>query len=214
MFKAGKEHKIEVLIALRSLNPASYMFHTPAFEVIEKQAEALGIPLILVETKGEKEKELEDLKKAIEKAVKEYGIEGIVTGAVASEYQRSRIAKICNDLGLECVNPLWGMDQIELLKDLVKDKFEVVIVGVAGYPLDDSWLGKKIDKENIEKLKKIRDKMGFNPAGEGGEIETLVIDSPMHKKRIELVKTEKEYSDYQGVLKITEVNLVEKQSTN
>ena len=207
LFKASQEHEVKVLIALRSLNPESYMFHIPAFEIISKQAEALGLPLILVETKGEKEKELIDLQKAIEKAVKEYGIEGIVTGAVASEYQRSRIQKICDDLKLKVFNPLWQMDQIELLRNLIKDEFEVVIVGVAAYPLDDSWLGRVIDEKTIGELEELQKKYKINPAGEGGEFETLVLDSPMHKKKIKLIKTKKEFSKNHGVLKIIEFDI-------
>ncbi|MFC1800950.1 diphthine--ammonia ligase [Nanoarchaeota archaeon] len=210
LFKALQSNEVVCLIALRSLNPESYMFHTPAFEVIEKQAEALGIPLLLFETAGEKEKELVDLKKAISEAVEKFKIEGIVTGAVASEYQASRIGKICEEMNLVCVNPLWGIDQIELLKGLVSDGFEVVIVGVAGYPMDEKWLGRKIDFSAIEELKKMQEEIGFHPAGEGGEIETLVLDSPLHKKKIILVETSKEYADHAGVLKINKIKLVEK----
>lgn len=210
MYKASQSHEIVCLIALHSKNKESYMFHTPAFEVIGKQAEALEIPLLLSETAGEKEKELKDLKKAIVEAVEKFGIKGIVTGAVASEYQRSRIAKICDDLGLECINPLWKIDQIKLLKDLVADGFEVVIVGVAGYPMDEKWLGREIDLEVIEELSKLQKKFGFHPAGEGGEIETLVLDSPMHKKKIKLLKVEREFSGHSGVLKIIEFDLAEK----
>ncbi|MCK4589063.1 MAG: TIGR00289 family protein [Nanoarchaeota archaeon] len=210
LFKASQEHEVKVLIALRSLNPESYMFHTPAFEIISKQAEALGLPLILVETAGEKEKELKDLEKAIVEAKEKYGIEGIVTGAVASKYQASRIQKICDDLGLECLNPLWQMDQIELLKGLVADGFEVMIVGVAAYPLDEEWLGKVIDNKVIEELIELNIKYKIHMAGEGGEYESLVLDSPIHKKKIKLVKVEKEFSKNSGVLRIIEFDLVEK----
>jgi ABC transporter with metal-binding/Fe-S-binding domain ATP-binding protein len=210
LFKASQENEIKVLIALRSLNPESYMFHIPAFEFIEKQAEALGIPLLLFETKGEKEKELVDLQKAIEKAKEKFGIEGIVTGAVASEYQRSRIQKICDDLKLKTVNPLWGMDQIELLKEMVENNFKIIITGVAAYPLGEEWLGREINPETIKELEELQKKYKINPAGEGGEFETLVVDSPLHKKKIVLAETKKEFSENSGVLKIIEMKLVEK----
>ena len=210
IYKAMKEHEVVCLIALRSLNPESYMFHVPAFEHIEKQAEALGIPLILVETKGIKEEELEDLKNAIAKAKEKYNIQGIITGAVASTYQASRIQKICDDLGLKAINPLWQIKQMDLLKDLIKDKFEVIITGIAAYPLDESWLGRKLDENMLKELEKLEKEYKINVAGEGGEFETLVIDSPIHKKIIELVATEKEYSDHHGILKITKLKLSRK----
>lgn len=210
IFKAMKEHEIVCLIAIKSLNPESYMFHVPAFEHIEKQAEALGLPLILVETKGVKEEELKDLQKAIEQAKEKYAIEGIVTGAVASTYQASRIQKICDELSLKVFNPLWGINQMQLLKDLIKDKFEVIITGIAAYPLDESWLGRKIDENTLKEMEKLEKEFKINVAGEGGEFETMVVDSPVHKKKIELVETEKEYSEHHGTLKILKIDLVSK----
>ncbi len=207
IYKAMKENEVVCLIALKSLNPESYMFHVPAFEHIEKQAEALGIPLILVETKGVKEEELKDLQKAIQEAKEKYKIEGIVTGAVASTYQASRIQKICDELNLKVFNPLWQKKQMELLKEIIKDKFEVIIIGIAAYPLDESWLGRKLDEDMLKELEKLEKEYKINVAGEGGEFETLVVDSPIHKKRIELVETEKEYSDHHGVLKIIKIEL-------
>ena len=210
IYKALQENEVVCLIAIKSLNPESYMFHVPAFEHIEKQAEALGIPLILVETKGEKEKELEDLKKAIQEAKEKHKIEGIVTGAVASTYQASRIQKICDELNLKVFNPLWQVKQMELMKDLIKDKFEVIITGIAAYPLEESWLGRKLDEKMLKDLEKLEKEYKINVAGEGGEFETLVVDSPIHKKRIELVETEKEYSDHHGILKIIKIELIPK----
>src|SRR3989344_685418 len=100
-------YEISCLISIVSENKESYMFHTPSISKTEKQAKAMGIPIIIQKTKGEKEKELDDLKNAIKKAVRKFKIEGIATGAVESVYQTSRIQKICNELDLECFNPLW-----------------------------------------------------------------------------------------------------------
>src|SRR3990167_9462174 len=80
-------------------------------------------------------------------------IEGIVTGAVESVYQSSRVHKICNELNLECFNPLWQKPQFELLEDLIKKKFEVIVAGVFAYPLDGKWLGRKIDKNFINEMR-------------------------------------------------------------
>jgi len=146
----------------------------------------MKIPLILQKTKGKKETELKDLQKAIKKAKKEYQIQGIVTGAVESIYQASRVQKICHKLGLECFNPLWQKDQIELLEDLVKEKFEVITIATAAYPLDQKFLGKKIDKKFLEEIKKLQKKYQINPAGEGGEYETFVLNSPMFEKKLNI----------------------------
>ena len=180
-------HSIKCLITLESENKESFMFHTPSINCTEVQALALRVPIISVKTSGEKEKELVDLENAIKLAVVDYGIQGIVTGAVGSVYQASRVQKICNKLGIECFNPLWQKDQLELLEDLIKEKFEIIIVGVFAFPLDKKWLGRKIDKEFILDVKKLSSKFGINPAGEGGEFESLVVDCPLfsHKLNVE-----------------------------
>jgi len=184
---AKKEgHDIECLITLFSKNKESYMFHTPAIEFVEKQAESMGIPLVIQETEGNKEDELEDLERAIKKAVKKNHIEGIVTGAVESVYQASRIQRVCNRLNIECFNPLWQKDQIELLSEIVRSKFEVVIAGVYAYPFDAKSVGRKIDLGFIEKIKELSEKYKINPAGEGGEFESFVLNSPMFKKKLKL----------------------------
>ena len=182
---AKKEgYEIECLITLYSKNPDSFMFHTPAVELTKKQAELMNTPLITRETLGEKETELKDLKRAVEKAIAKHNIRGIVTGALASDYQASRILEICRQLKLECINPLWHKNQIELLKELVKNDFEVIISGVAAHPLDKKWIGRKIDEKFIEETEKLQEKYGINPAGEGGEFETLVVNCPMFKSRL------------------------------
>lgn len=180
-------YEISCLITIVSKNPESYMFHTPSINKTKQQAEAIGVPLILQETQGKKEIELKDLEQAISKAKKDFKIEGIVTGAVGSVYQASRIQKICDKLGLECFNPLWQKDQFELLKELLKQRFRVVVTGVFAYPLTASWLGKEINEDFIEKIKFLNKKYKINPAGEGGEFETFVLDAPgLFKKPLQV----------------------------
>jgi diphthine-ammonia ligase len=177
--------RISCLISLWSKNKDSFMFHTPAIELTKKQAECMEIPFVVQETFGEKEEELKDLEKAIKLAIKKYKIQGIVTGAVESVYQASRVQKICNKLKIECFNPLWQKNQIEILEDLIKNKFEVIISGVAAYPLDKKWIGRKIDKKFIEEIKVLAEKYKINPAGEGGEFESLVVNCPLFKEKLE-----------------------------
>ena len=203
-------HKIACLIAIFSQNPESYMFHTPNIRITGLQAKSIGLPLMIKQTKGEKEKELVDLKRAIEEAKEKYKIQGIVTGAVASNYQASRIKKICQELELECINPLWGKDQIELLNDIIKAKFRVIISGVFAYPLDEKWLGKEIDKEIIKKLSELQKKWQINPAGEGGEIETTVLDAPFFRKKVKITDSEIRYKNGSGIFLIKKAELVEK----
>lgn len=164
-----KEHKnVVCLLTMISKNPDSYMFHTSSIEITKLQAEAMDLPLMTGETIGEKEEELIDLKNLIKKAIKEYEIDGIVTGALYSVYQSERIANICKEIGLKCINPLWHMEPEEELNELLKNKFEFIMTSIAADGLDKSWLNKIITKKDVEKLKELNKKYGINMAFEGG----------------------------------------------
>lgn len=184
-FLAKQEgYELICLITIISENPDSYMFQQVSEGDIQKQANSMQLPVVYQKTKGVKEKELKDLEKAIKKAKEELGIEGLVIGALASVYQASRVQKICDNLELWCFNPLWQKDQFELLDELLKEKFKVKIVKVAAEGLDESWVGKIIDKKVLVELKKLYDKYKINVAGEGGEFETYVLNCPLFKKEI------------------------------
>ena len=149
---AAEKEKVACLITVVSKNKESYMFHTPNIDVTALQAEALGLPLVSVVTEGKKEEELADLEKAIAEAKSKFQIEGVVTGAVESVYQASRVQRICNRLDLWCFNPLWKHDQKALLETLVEKNFQVIISGIFAYPLDEKWLGKQIDPAMIAQI--------------------------------------------------------------
>ncbi|MBI4145667.1 diphthine--ammonia ligase [Candidatus Woesearchaeota archaeon] len=207
LLKAKEFHKIACLITLVSANKESYMFQTPNVHMTELQAEAMGLPLVSVATEGEKELELIDLKRAIAEAVSKHRIEGIVTGAVRSTYQASRIQRICHELGLWCFNPLWLMDQVALLDEIVKAGIVAIISGVFAEPLDKSFLGKVIDKAMAGRLAAAAETHGINPAGEGGEIETTVLHAPGFKKSIIVKKSYASFDGSSGVYHIHEAEL-------
>jgi diphthine-ammonia ligase len=207
---AAEKEEVVCLITVVSKNKESYMFHTPNIDVTALQAEALELPLVSVVTEGEKEEELADLEKAIVQAKERFQIDGVVTGAVESVYQASRVQRICNKLDVWCFNPLWKHDQKALLERLVEKKFKVVISGVFAYPLDESWLGKQIDKEAIARLVELQAKYEISPSGEGGEIETTVLDAPLFKQRLEVVDPVVDWRGNCGVFQIKQVRLVKK----
>jgi ABC transporter with metal-binding/Fe-S-binding domain ATP-binding protein len=204
------QQQIVCLITMVSKNKESYMFHTSNVNITALQAQALGLPLISVVTEGCKEEELVDLEKAILQAKIQYGIEGVVTGAVESVYQISRIQKICDTLCLKCFNPLWRYDQEALLTELFVRKFDVVISGVFAYPLDVSWLGKMLDQELLVQLLELSERYGISITGEGGEIETSVLDAPMFKQKIEIIDFESKWDRTSGNFIIKKAVLVPK----
>jgi diphthine-ammonia ligase len=199
-------HTIEVLATMIPERSDSYMFHFPNIHLTDHISRALEIPLVKAPTSGIKEKELEDLKKLLASL----DVDGVVTGAVLSSYQKERIDRLCDELGIKSVAPLWRQDPLEIMKELIALKFKVIIVGVYAYGLDRSWLGREINTETLEKLVELNQKFQISLVGEGGEYESLVLDAPIFKKRIEIVEAETSYENNSGVLTIKEARLVDK----
>lgn len=185
-----QNYELTCLITIKSSNSASYMFHTPAIDLTQLQAEALGLPILTYMTKGEKEKELGDLEEALKLAQKQYGIQGVVTGAVFSTYQRDRIEKIADKLGLKIFSPLWHKPQEQEMEELLQKKFKIVFTAIAAEGFDRSWLNKVITEKELGLLQKLKIKFGININGEGGEYESLVLDCPLFTKELVLDKVE------------------------
>jgi diphthine-ammonia ligase len=129
---------------------------------------------------------------------------------VESVYQASRIQHVCHRVDVWCFNPLWKKNQRLLLEEVLQKGFNVTISGVFAYPLDESWLGKTLDKELIEKLVALGEEFGLSPSGEGGEIETSVLDAPLFKRRIEVLDSEVEARGNSGVYIIKKARLASK----
>ncbi len=206
-----QNYDVKCLITIRSKNKDSYMYHTPNIEMVKLQAEALELPLIMRDSSGEKEEELKDLEKALIDAKKLYDIEGVVVGALFSNYQRDRVQAVATKLGLKFFAPLWHKDQEKELKELLNNKFEFIISSIASDGLGESWLGKKITIREINELVKLSKKFGLNPAGEGGEFESLVLDCPLFKKKL-VINDAKNIMDSScsGLFKINKAELVDK----
>ena len=200
---------VRYLLSMKSRNDESYMFHVPNIHITDLLAGALDIPIMSVETDGIKEEELEDLRTAFEN-LKDLGVEAIYTGALYSVYQKSRIEKLGSEVGLEIISPYWHVDELEYMRKIVSLGFKIMICGVAAWGLDESWLGRIIDDETIYELVKLNEKYHVDIAFEGGEAETLAIDGPIFKKRLEILKYKKEWHLDSGVYIIEDATLQEK----
>jgi len=201
-------YNVNCLITIKSKNKDSFMFHTPNVDLVTLQAKALGLPLLITKTSGVKEDELKDLEKAILKAKKKYNISGIVTGALFSEYQASRIADICKKLEIECFNPLWHKDQAKYMKELISKDYKIIFSAIAADGLTKEWLGKIISLKDVEALVTLNKKNGLNIAGEGGEFESLVLNCPLFKKEIKILDSNIEMENsYTGKFIISSATL-------
>ncbi len=196
---------VDYLVTVYPKRKDSYMFHRPNLHLIPDLSRSIGIELIKVETSGEKEEEIEDLKNRL----KGLDISGIIIGAVASTYQLERIEKLAKKLSLEVYAPLWNISERDLLEDLLKSGFQTIIVSVSALGLDEDWLGKKIDKRCIERLEKLGDEYGINISGEGGEYETLVLKAPYYDRGFKVTEKKKSWDGKRGKLLIKKLRRVD-----
>lgn len=207
LYRALKQgYEVKFLVTMLPKREDSWMFHFPNIHLTDLFAKAAEIPLVRAETVGIKETEVEDLKNLLATV----DIEGVVSGAISSRYQKEQIDKICRGLNLKSIAPLWQENSIQLLKEIIDLNFEVVIVGVYAYGFDQSWLGRKIDRATLDDLLELHHKYQISLVGEGGEYETLVLDAPFFKKRIRLLRVEKIWENHGGYLLVREAKLLDK----
>ena len=195
--------KVVCLVTVRSKREDSWMFHTVNVHLSSILAKAIGIENVLVETSGEKERELDDLMRALEGL----DVDGLVTGAVASNYQKSRVDKICDELGLRHVSPLWGRSSPELLDEVLDAEMEVIVTAVAARGLNEGWLGRVLDRAAARELRDLSRRYGFDVCGEGGEMETLVLDAPWFGSRLEILRARKIWDGVRGSYLVEEAVL-------
>ena len=198
--------QITSLLTVMPRSSDSYMFHYPNVRWTKLQSEAMGIPIKYRESAGLKEEELKD----IEQLMRNEQCDGFVCGAIASDYQWSRLNEIAHRLGKPLYSPLWRKDQVMLLEDMVNAGFKFMIAGVYAEGFDESWLGRVITAQSIRELQRLRDEFRISVSGEGGEIETFVLDAPIFKKSIHVLEAETNWSRHAGNYTIREAELEEK----
>ena len=203
--------EVATLISVHSENRDSWMFHYPAIAFTKLQAESMDLPLIVVDTTGEKEKELEDLTACLIDMKELLGVEAVVSGAVASEYQKTRVDGICSRIGLRSFSPLWLKDPEFLVRLQIELGFEIVITAVMAQGFSESWLGRRLDLGCLQDILHLNQKYGVHISGEGGEYETFVTFSPLFKSKITILEANREWNaeSLHGILDIRRVKLNE-----
>ena len=170
---------VDYLIVVKSLNPNSWMFHTPGLNISSEFEKVTGIKTVVFKTKGEKEKELKVFKQ-VKEFLENHKINSVFTGAIRSDYQRMRINSMFRDFRV--YSPIWRKNQVKYMREISRI-FKTLIISVSSDGLQ-SFIGKIIDEKSVEEIIRNSKKFGFNPAFEGGEAETMVLDAPFFKFKI------------------------------
>jgi diphthine-ammonia ligase len=203
---AERGDRVDYLVTMVSDRTNSWMFHTTNIRLAPLVAEAMGIEHAKATTSGEKELELDDLRRALS-ALK---VDGVVSGAIASTYQRSRVDRICKELGLRHVTPLWGKNGEELLREMLSAGLIIMVAAVAARGLDQRWLGRILDVAAVEELSELHRRFGVDVCGDGGEMETLVLDAPWFRRRLEIVKARIVWDGSSGSYVVEDARLLPK----
>jgi ABC transporter with metal-binding/Fe-S-binding domain ATP-binding protein len=196
------------LVTVRPRSADSLMFHHPNVDWTCLQAQSMGLSHKVVEMTSTDE--TADLQHALAKMKSAHEISGLVTGAVASDYQKARFDNMCDEIGLKTYAPLWHKSPKLLVEDFKKFGFRIILIAVAAKGLDESWLGRELTEIEWSRLEGLSKIHGIHLTGEGGEYESFVLDAPHFSKRIEIEKTRKEWQGDSGRLVIEEASLRDK----
>lgn len=201
---------VELLVSVVPEDPESRMFHYPNVRWTKLQAEALGYPITAFTIKGEEE--VQGLERALREVMDRICCDAVVSGVVMSDYQRSRIDRICEGLGVCSIAPLWGKDPSTLLRVELEMGFKFLITACMAHGLDRSWLGRLITTSDLEGILEAHRRFGVNPVFEGGEAETFVVDSPLFRHPIEILDSENVWYGDRGYFTIKDAALGSRRS--
>ncbi len=183
-YKAIKQGlKIKYLLNFISREFKRCCFHGIEASLIKLQAELIGIPLI----QGEVSPDMQEYEKEFKAAVSAIkGIEAMVFGDIYLDEHKDWVERVCRDLKIKAVEPLWNNSTSDLMEEFINLGFKAIIVSCQADKFEKDFVGKEVDKDLLRYLKS----RNICPCGENGEFHTLVIDGPIFKRRIEILESE------------------------
>ena len=201
-------HEVVCLLSIFTKSEESHLLHYPNLQWTKLQSESMNIPQLTIHSKSnETDDELSALEKLLQNAKDQFHIEGLVHGGIKSQFQKEKFESLCSKLDLVAITPLWNTEPEQYMNDLLDSHFIFIMITVTSDGLDDTWLGKEITKSDIDILKNLSEKFGFNLNFEGGEAETFVVDCPLFSNSIKINKTKKIWDGYRGRFEIMDAGL-------
>jgi uncharacterized protein (TIGR00290 family) len=192
----SKDIKITYLLNMVSCDGKHSRSHGVNLGLLQLQAEAIGIPIIQRRTTWKTYEE--EFKKAVSDFKKE-GIQAGVFGDIDLQEHRDWVERVCQEIGIKPILPLWKRKREKLLEEFIQAGFKAIVVATNAQFLGKDWLGRQIDKEFIEELKTLRN---IDLCGEKGEYHTFVYDGPIFKKPVDFTIGEKIAEDKHWFLEL------------
>lgn len=178
----GQGYKISHLVNFISKEFKRVSFHGTEARLIQLQSQSLGIPLLQKETTRDGYEQ--EFKEAV-RSLLPNGIKGMVFGDIYLDEHKEWVERVCGDLGIEAIEPLWNKSTEKIFTDFVDAGFEAVVVSAQARLIDEEWVGRRVDSNFMEYLKA----KDIDLCGENGEYHTLVVNGPLFKRRIEIIET-------------------------
>ena len=201
-------HNVQCLVTIFPKSSDSHLLHFPTIGLTKLQSKTLKIPQIISTLDSDElEEEMNALRVLLEKAKRDFQIDGLVHGGISSEFQKKCFEKICMENDLKVVTPLWKTNAKKYMIDLIHSNFKFILTSVSSDGLDERWLGKIISADDILQLDKLSNKHGFNLSFEGGEAESLVVDCPLYSYPIIINKSKTIWDGYRGRFEIEAASL-------
>ncbi len=201
-------HKVTCLLSIFTKSEESHLLHYPNVQWTKLQSESMSIPQLTINSESdETDDELFALEKLLQNAKEQFHIEGLVHGGIKSQFQKEKFESLCSKLDLVAITPLWNKEPEQYMNDLLDSDFIFIMITVSSDGLDDTWLGKEITKSDIDTLKHLSEKFGFNLNFEGGEAETFVVNCPLFSNSIKINKSKKIWDGYRGRFEIMDAEL-------
>lgn len=164
------------------------MSHELNPKLMVAQSQAMGIPLIQREVTWDTYEE--EFKVAM-REMKQMGVEGAVFGDIDLQEHKDWVDRVCGEVGITPIEPLWGFNPEQSLLDFINEGFEAIVVNVKADLFDEEWLGRKVDHKFLEDLQRLQRKHDIHVCGERGEYHTFITDGPIFKKRIRISESKK-----------------------
>ena len=178
-------YDVKLLLNFVSRESKRGCFHGIEGRLLKFQADLIGIPLAQKEVSPDMQKYEEEFKAAVTELRGE-DIGSMVFGDIYLLEHESWIERVCADLNINALEPLWNNSPESIIDEFLKAGFKAIIVSCKADIMGKEFLGRYIDKGLVEELKK-RD---ICPCGEKGEYHTLVVDGPIFKRPIKIVEAE------------------------
>ncbi len=202
----GKDSVYALYTALREgLNVTHLMFimtggkgHLENKSMLKLVSEAIGIPSIVVGRKPD------DIRKALKKINADMLVSGVMTTPEHLEYYK----EILDPINVKQYAPLFGKNPLVSLAEMQQLGFHNLIIEIdAALGSNKNWLGREIDQGVIDEITELVNNKKMNPIGEWGEYHTIVVDSPIYKKKIQVEKSKTAWKGTKGYFIIKKASL-------